>query len=217
MYRSAKTSKFLAVVCMLSISVPVSAALIDRGNGMIYDNDLNITWLQDANYAQTSGYDADGRMTWGDATTWASNLVYGGYSDWRLPMTLQPDPSCSGQTNGVSYNWGCAGSEMGHLFYNELGGTVQSSISTSSDPDLALFHNLQTSHVYWSGNEYTPGSDSAWGFFFSGGFQYIYLKDNENFAWAVRSGDVATVPIPGAIWLFASGLLGLGFVRRKTA
>jgi hypothetical protein len=36
-------------------------------------------------------------------------------------------------------------------------------------------------------------------------------------AWAVRSGDVpAVVPVPAAVWLFGSGLLGLlGVVKRK--
>ncbi len=33
---------------------------------MIYDSDLGITWLQDANYTQASGYDLDGRMNWND-------------------------------------------------------------------------------------------------------------------------------------------------------
>jgi hypothetical protein len=51
---------------------------------MLYDDVHNITWLQDANYAKTSGYDGDGRMTWSAAKTWADNLVYGGFSDWRL-------------------------------------------------------------------------------------------------------------------------------------
>ena len=41
-----------------------NAAVIDRGTGMIYDTELGITWLQDADYAQTSGYDSDGRVTW---------------------------------------------------------------------------------------------------------------------------------------------------------
>ena len=40
----------------LSTAIPVSATLIDRGNGLIYDDAQNITWLQDANYAFTSGY-----------------------------------------------------------------------------------------------------------------------------------------------------------------
>jgi len=44
------------------------AELIDRGGGLIYDTVLDITWMQDASYAQTSGYDADGKVTWYLAT-----------------------------------------------------------------------------------------------------------------------------------------------------
>ena len=37
-------------------------------------------------------------------------------------------------------------------------------------------------------------------------------------AWAVQSGDVGAVPVPAAVWLFGSGLLGLvGVARRKKA
>lgn len=50
-------------------------ALIDRGGGLIYDDVLDITWLQDANYAMTSQYDVDGLMTWNEATNWAANLA----------------------------------------------------------------------------------------------------------------------------------------------
>ncbi|MCK4378316.1 MAG: VPLPA-CTERM sorting domain-containing protein [Deltaproteobacteria bacterium] len=32
---------------------------------------------------------------------------------------------------------------------------------------------------------------------------------------AVRSGAVSPVPIPGALWLLGSGLLGLVAVRRR--
>ncbi|MBI5783055.1 MAG: VPLPA-CTERM sorting domain-containing protein, partial [Gammaproteobacteria bacterium] len=38
------------------------------------------------------------------------------------------------------------------------------------------------------------------------------------YALAVRPGDVAVVPVPAAVWLFGSGLLGLiGVARRKAA
>ena len=37
------------------IATPACSELIDRGGGLIYDTELNITWLQDANYAFTSG------------------------------------------------------------------------------------------------------------------------------------------------------------------
>ena len=84
------------ILIALSLS-SVHAALIDRGNGMIYDSAQNITWLQDAQWAVNSGYVADnlkneggsatddiladGRMGWDAANDWANQLVYGGYSD----------------------------------------------------------------------------------------------------------------------------------------
>lgn len=37
-------------------------------------------------------------MNWNQAVTWADQLVYGGYSDWRLPQTLPVD--------GTSYDYG---------------------------------------------------------------------------------------------------------------
>lgn len=52
-----------------------------------YDTVLDITWLADANYAQTSGYDNDGVMSWYSAMSWTTQLEYNGYSDWRLAIT----------------------------------------------------------------------------------------------------------------------------------
>lgn len=92
---SLKTSGLILAGTMLAASA--QAGLIDRGNGMIYDTVLDITWLQDANYAKTSGYDADGQMTWGAANTWAADLVYGGYDNWRLPTIHFTDTNNNGQ------------------------------------------------------------------------------------------------------------------------
>jgi hypothetical protein len=75
-----KMTLALATVGLLS-SGAVQAALHDRGGGLIYDDVLDITWLADANYAQTSGYDSDGQMTFILANTWATGLSYGGSDD----------------------------------------------------------------------------------------------------------------------------------------
>jgi hypothetical protein len=48
-----KTLPVLAFTATLSFSGAANALLFDRGNGLIYDDVLNITWLQDANYAAT--------------------------------------------------------------------------------------------------------------------------------------------------------------------
>ena len=68
----------LAATVILTSST-ANAALIERLGGLAYYDDLaDLTWLADANYAQTSGFDADGRMYWVDANSWAAGLNVGG-------------------------------------------------------------------------------------------------------------------------------------------
>jgi len=199
-------------VILLFVMGSAQAALIDRGGGFIYDDVLDVTWLQDANYAQTSGFDPDGRMTWDTAVSWADGLsVYDSvrdvtYDDWRLATTLQPDPSCSSQSGGgVSFGYDCTGSEMGHLF----------NVDGISAGTPGLFTNLQSGY-YWSGTEFAPYTYGAWYFYFYDGYQYYNVKSNYYYALAVRSGDVAAsvVPVPAAVWLFGSALAGLMGFRR---
>ena len=70
---------------------------------------------------------------------------------------------------------------------------------------------------YWSGTDYGADSGHAWYFNTGYGIQGDYYNKNALlYAWAVRPGDISAVPIPGAVWLFGSGLLGLlGFKKRK--
>lgn len=178
-----------------------------------YDTAHDITWLADASYAMTSGYDTDGLMTWGQAMTWAASLDLDGVAGadgWRLPDTLQPDASCSSQVGGVSYGYNCTGSEMGILFYNVLGNTAGSLTNTGP------FSNVQSSN-YWSATEYASDTFDAWVFYTNIGSQEYYVKTNSHYAWAVYSGDVNAVPVPAAAWLFGSGLFGVfGSARRRS-
>jgi len=193
-------------VFSLGLLSTANANLEARPGGMVYDTDLNITWLSDANYAKTSGYDADGRMSWSEANTWAASLDVKGITGWRLPTT---DTVC-----GPSYN--CTLSEMGHLFYDELSGTVGNSILASVDLDLALFSNIQSDY-YWSGTELAPFPDSAWLFNFNSGGQFAALKDDNLYAWAVYDGDVALlIPEPEMYAMMSLGLLAMfGFGRLR--
>jgi len=95
---------------------------------------------------------------------------------------------------------------------------VNNSILSSGDPDLALFSNLQSSR-YWSATDYPTSALSAYVFNFSSGKQSFTTKNTTVFyAWAVHDGNVSAVPVPAAVWLFGSGLLGLvGIARRKKA
>ncbi len=203
------------------------AALNDRGNGLIYDDDLGITWMADASLSVTNTFGAagvinpTGTMNWQTAHNWIDAMnaqAYLGFDNWRLPSTRYPDPSCE----AVSGGHGCTGSEMGHLFYDELGGVAGQDIAVTHNSNYALFQNIQ-SNMYWSATGFTLApstpNDNAWTFYFPGGVQSTLAVENFAAVWAVREGDVALVPEPDA---YALALVGLGVVwlaasRRKRA
>ena len=220
-----KSLKIAAVATALIVSTSANSALLGRlaateggtDYQAYYDDEANLTWLADANYAMTSGYDADGRMNWANANTWAAGLNVGGVDGWRLADTLQPDLSCENQRGSVSNGYNCTGSEMGNLFYNVLGGNAFTSITTTHNANYDLFSNVQH-YLYWSATESVPSTLYAWYFGMMNGNQNYSDKTTNLNAWAVQSGDVSAVPVPAAVWLFGSGLIGLArFARRKKA
>lgn len=76
-----KIRLLLGIWLALGWSAAVDAALIGRGGGLIYDDVLNVTWMQDTTLSVGSSYDDggntnDGRMSWGNARDWAANLDF---------------------------------------------------------------------------------------------------------------------------------------------
>lgn len=172
-----------------SDNTPDFATLIDRGGGLIYDTELKVTWLQDANYASTSGFDTDGFMTWPVAMSWAAGLSYYDsvrdktWNDWRLPSALNKDGS------GPCFAFECINSEMGHLYY----------INHINQASPGPFHNLKFGS-YWSGTGRAPLPGTAWVFTTGTGKQDFSGPLEEtlgSYAWAVRDGDVAA-SVPSA-------------------
>lgn len=187
------------------------AELFNRGGGLIYCDTLNITLLQNANYGAGSIYDdgsntKDGKMTWDNAMDWAEDLSYYDsvrgitYNDWRLPSALNP----AGIGPDLGYN--VTGSEMGYIYYIELGNLgYEATDGSSPQPGWGLtntgpFFNLQ-SGGFWSRSVYTDflAGRAAWTFAFGNGAHVPEDKNFTHYAWAVRPGDVAdTEPeLPG--------------------
>ena len=223
--------RLTSLFCIGLFSISTHATLYDRGNGLIYDDVLNVTWLQDANYAKTFGYDSDGRMTWEEANTWANSLSYGGYDDWRLPSAKLIDVSnpCSASDGSCDVGYNNTTSELGHMFYNNLenlayrdasgnpqagyGVTNDSSIDGNTGDNVSII-NLQNDS-YWLDEEFECFTLSAWLFDTSDGLQSHFIKNYSYHSWAVRDGDVSAVPVPAAAWMFGSALIGLAGLKRR--
>jgi hypothetical protein len=186
-------SFLMAGMLVFVFSVSAQATLINMGDGTIYDDDLQLSWLQNAN--------TNGSMDWFNANTWADNLVFAGFDNWRLPAA---DPVCG-------LNHGCTGSEMGHLYITELGNSAFGPLTNTGD-----FTNLQA-WLYWSGTEYPPNTSYALDFYFVNGNQDgSYKYDDFLYAMAVRPGERSTsVPEPATLLLLGSGLAGMAALRKR--
>jgi hypothetical protein len=198
------------------IAVSANAALVGRlpatpgGDDFqaAYDDVLDITWATNANLR---GFNTAG--PWDDLTAWASGLDYLGFDDWRLAsVDVNGDTAvidCNGATEQA-----CRDNEMGYMFYQHMGGTSGTSEQGDQTVDGVLLTNVTGD--MWTDTEID--ADHAYTFFFRLGSQHNFLKTVTTNGWAVRVGDVSAVPVPAAVWLFGSGLLGLiGVARRKKA
>lgn len=189
--------KVMGLAALAAASVGTAQASWEaRGNGLVYDTVLDITILTDFNYAQTSGYDADGRMNFSGATSWADQLTYSSISDWRLASI----------------------SELSYIFNTDLGTQVGTpTTNTAGDTseqiaNLSKVSNLQT-FDYYSSTSY-PCCGYVWGYY-TGGLNNNNARaidtSYELYTVAVASGDVAVAAVPEpetwALCLLALGTL----------
>lgn len=207
------------ILCVLFISLGyasvANATLIDRGAGLIYDDVLDVTWMQDASYAMTSGSAPYARLSWLDSVNWVSGLQYDDplrgvvWDDWRLPTTINSQGSLGYDTTGMS-------SELAYMYYVNLGYEANYSHDRFDPAPVSSNYNPFTNlsyRGYWSGT-LSDFSDQAWYLHFHFGSQEINGISDEQRIWAVRDGDVlvseqetANVPEPGILLLIATGLL----------
>jgi len=192
-----------------------NAALITRGTGisthgtfnLIYDTDLDLTW-----YDFTNAGDL-----WNNQADWAGALSvdFGGdtYDDWRLPSTV--DGSTVWSYDGTTtYGYNVTNSEMGHLYYTELGNKGYfATDGTFPQPGWGLlntgdFQNLIAAS-YWSGTAVAGSPGWYWNPMLADGGQLTFHWSGTFYGLAVRDGDVGVVPEPVTITLLGIGLVGL--------
>lgn len=143
-----------------------SSALEPMGNGTVYDANLGVFWLVDANLAgdpqvrKMLGGDklkinSDGTMDYQTALQWVDllNKYNGGkgyldHNKWQLPVTPALDRTCSSHKND-SFGANCIDSALGNLYSVGLGKNFPDSVAPEFSAAVEPFENLQPS-LYWT-------------------------------------------------------------------
>ena len=195
MNKQLETKNILAGILLAAgfACAPIAqASLTASADGKtIYDSNLRLTWLADANYSQTSGYHSSGNMNWDDAANnWAANLTLGGNSNWRLP-TLD---------------------EMKELRH-ELGGTT-GSLASDHNANYNLFTNLpfafSSSATFWTSTIDPSDMTKATAYQLNSGESSLAPLDA-----GLRAMAVSPVPEPETYAMLLAGLGLVGFVARR--
>ena len=239
-----KAWKLALAVGLLGLGTVAWADLIAYSAGgvdLVYDDDRDLTWVQDANLFKTQ-YDADNtvvdqiiaavptvtdglgvhNVVAGDFDTSNGEMTWWGAMAWAEWLGLTGYggaddwglwSALNSDGTGPCVLFDCSDSDLGHLFYDEGGRSAGDAINDSAAL-TAVFANIQD-FIYWSRTEYAPDPDVAWLFVTASGFQFYDERDDQFYGWAVRPGQVAAAPLPGTALLAALGLLGLGYARKR--
>lgn len=199
-----------ATVCTLAASA--DATLISNGDGS-YTQDRgdgsSLIWLQDPANSVYQAY----LTTYDDAMLWIADLnnnLVGGYGDWRLPNA----ENLGGLD--VCLGFGC-NSEMGNLYYSELGNSGNDPWNPSYAPEHGPFVKpVSDPAYYWS----VDSLGNLYNFDFYSGEQTAADSYSNASIFAVSNGSIgsgsATVPEPGTLLLIGSGLSMMYAWRRVT-
>ena len=230
----------MGAICMLlggagqaqATLITIGTATYDDGSGSA---DYNLIWDDDNNGNSVVWLDyTNAGTTWAAQNSWAAGLntaltyniepewtVDWGSNDWRLPSTVD-GPYESGYDGTTTGGYNITNSEMGHLFYTELGnpgfkgtdGVVPFEYGLKNTGD---FVNL-VDYWYWSGTDFAASSSSDWVFGMQYGEQTTWGNSSPNLGLALRSGQVNAVqpvPEPATMLLFSAGLVGLAAFRTR--
>jgi hypothetical protein len=209
---------YLYVLPMIAGKLPGTPAAPNNrlqanpGGTTVYDPIARVTWLADANLASRETFgiaeiNPDGAMDHETAVRWVQALNqadggrgYLGHTNWDLPETGPPDPSCS--LRGTT-GFGCTGSALGALFYQQLGLHPGDSVIAPSVAYVGPFYDLQP-YLYWACAG-QPGSPACrpngpaegfeWNFSFGNGFQGTNLDQNDLYV-MVYYPDASAEPPP---------------------
>ena len=176
---------------------------------LIYDGAQNITWL-DYTHWDTTNNGNNYNDTWQNQVNWAQNLTvnFNGLTitGWSLPTTTDGSTTWTYYDGTTSAGVNKTNSQMGYLYYTELGNKGVQDINGNLQTGWGLtntgpFKNL-LSYPYWSVTEHSADPALAWAFATNSGSQYATSTSDYSYGLAVLPGDISAVQAPQSPGLF---------------
>jgi hypothetical protein len=193
---------YFFVLPMISGKLPGTPAAagkglqVNPGGETIYDPVADVTWLANGDLAATEkfglpaknsqgapNFSPNAGMTHSAAVAWIQAMNKGkgylGHTNWELPP--MPKSKTNDHCAVGNFGFGCAGSALGELFYNQLHRSQGQLVTPTPDIRVGAFHNIQP-YLYWScegdagqticsTTEPTPAAGFGASFNFGDGFQ----------------------------------------------
>ena len=145
-----------------------SPRFTEYNNQTVTDNLTGLTWSKDADAPGPAQCSPGGAKTWQNALLYIKCLnsnQYLGYSDWKLPNSLE----LHSLTDYSEYD---PSLPAGHPFIN-----------------VQFLNNVESTISYWSSSSHAYFNNYAWFVFMWSGGVDNYVKENVHNVWPVRSGQ----------------------------
>lgn len=189
------------------VTVPANAPLVPAADGQtVYDPNLKVTWLADANLAATqtfgvSNINKSGSMDYATAVRWVAamnkfehGVGYLGHNNWQLPTAPQKDASCARTgRNGESFGFNCFGSALGSLYYGSLRLREPNTAVRIPANTVGPFKDFQP-YLYWSGSAAADPKQGFVSFSFNSGFQGANVWRNYLYVLPMIKGKLPGTP-----------------------
>jgi len=187
--------KYITIIFLLSIPLTSQGTIISLGNDVFFDDIEGQYWFRDLSYFTNADYFEQLNLI--DQLTLSGNATYQEQQGaWRF--ALQED------LNNIAGNYGVDEfvNQFNHTVVNSTGPLYYGRIG---DPSLTV------QDATWS---YVAQSNSA-GNIINGSIGSLGYATSSSFigAWVVADA-IVSVPAPGTLWLFLSGIIFLSLSRK---